>query len=685
MLGATQTRTMHLLFGDMDAKEMEREAEKLSGEIAAIAPQSGISSFVNRLMPDGLTPADMVLSTLKGAGELVDDVFGDPPARSASGADIERWVAAEEKLEDQSDPLTLEGMKARLPGLSRHGTGLSFFLPGEAVRMADLPLPVHTPQSMGTSARQVTHLEAQLSLVREGKLEEARHYRAGLAVGRSAQEQANLLRDEAAGAARDKVDTVGEAVMELAEAAQAYASAMEAALGLQERLQAAQDARLELIALIKQAKSNLSDPPDSLEDAQEEIEEAAKKAAKIGEAAGRATKIILPDEFATNVIEQIRTATAKNKADQTAAQRAQEKAAEAAQAAELECEAGEEKLGELDEKEAEVDACEVNAEKAAEKIEGELAAAGTELEQKENDMRGWAQGHAAVVTRNNQLADKVLDGTEMAEVEALTPAQEASVGQAKQAVWRTLAWLGSVEKDGRLQHSEGLSRDRQRDNLGSLIAHERRDLSRHAAALDNLNPCDYAEVVPAAFDTVSRVRRRLEAFGPAPEGLPGRHGEDPGSGGGPSGAGAGALPEVPGPASVFFDHDQPKGPGSAEPRLTQGFHDIGAYLQKAEGAKVTLTAHASVPGSSRYNRSLARRRAAVVRQLIERNAKAHAVTSIETNPIGDGDKSDPSTAEGAKVEARRKGGEYDDAHWRRVDVAVRGPDTETDESESLSG
>ncbi len=700
MGSAAGCRLMHVVFSDLDAKGVDAALDDLKEELAAVPPTSGIGNLANRLRSPLVTgdewtdrAADFLSDKIYGKTEKLLDAGPGPHARVA------RWESAEKKRVRLGDPTAPENHldnalagRFTVPVASPLGTGLAApFGPagGSGVgpllgigppksdgRLRDLPTPPHTGQELSEAQARHQSLLGQLHLLQNGRIKEAHQARQAAAVMGSTVKRSQQLADGAAAAVAEQDDDLKAQFRKTLEAANTQAELMAKTARLQEFAQTIESKKKEMIKAIQGLIAKVSAPASS-EGGEEEQEpdQSAEEAAALKSALAKASA--LPSTDALNKIAADISARAGDVAKEKGElDKAQGKADQAGAKVEADQAAANDDMAKVVTAEEAAAAQAAGAEADRAQVKSEADAARAENDAQQEAMAGWATAHAAVADRNDDVARSLLSGEPEQGAGILTDAQRASVDKARNTVEHTLAWLTHVEQRGRLRNSQGLSGARNEQNKAFIQGHERAQLERMRGQLDTVTGQNYADIVPLVFDTVGRVRKRLQACAPPPDGPASDSGPstdtptpEPVPGATPTPEGE-ARPEVPGPAKALFDHDQPKPGGDVEPVVGQAFYDIASYLGQAEGAKVTLRAHASVPGNRGYNHRLAGRRAAVVKRMLLRNAVAQAVTQISVDPVGEGDKSDPDSANGAKAAGK---GEYSDAAWRRVDVSVRGP------------
>lgn len=298
----------------------------------------------------------------------------------------------------------------------------------------------------------------------------------------------------------------------------------------------------------------------------------------------------------------------------------------------------------------------LSAKQRAAQLRAELSKAQLAVADTRGTLETWVPVHELEARHNDNAAEKIQVGTADGDG-ALEPAQAQQLKRRAMAeLVRCRVWLQSQAGD--LRHDEGVPGGLKPGVRGGVEVVGQLDIS---AAIDQLRgattPDEILEAAAAALDLVGRLRERFGTVS-EPGGDPGEPEADELEG------------ETPPPnARVMFDRDFPRGGRDgvlAAPRMGEVYQ----YVRRNRNAKVHLTGHASVPGSKRYNRSLAQRRADVVRRMI---ADATGHTHVSARAVGEGSPERPHTA-GNEAEAKKaQGHKPDNPTWQRVDVEVQSP------------
>lgn len=295
-----------------------------------------------------------------------------------------------------------------------------------------------------------------------------------------------------------------------------------------------------------------------------------------------------------------------------------------------------------------------------------------EIAEAESSMNAWASVHEGVAVENDLIADKLLSGAEIVDGEAVTLSddQKANVQAALSDLDQCTAFCERCIRDGATLNFDNPIKKAtlpipRRDTALAAIAGRSaegvaqeglEDIAAIRARLGAVTPADYLEVIAQAFDTTSRIRKRLK-----PNEVKKKKGDQPPP----------PPPEPPKPedASVFFGFNQPtpgegRGPvleperaGTGEASMTR----YAKYLAEVPDAELTLVGHASVEGSQDYNLSLAMRRMAFVEREI--GTRSQTIPHVEAIAVGE---------EEAAVANPR--GELALASWRRVDMSISPPE-----------
>jgi len=340
---------------------------------------------------------------------------------------------------------------------------------------------------------------------------------------------------------------------------------------------------------------------------------------------------------------------------------------------------GESLHGKAEEFEAEFDKLSCDATTTQGQLETAIAQLDKEIRSDNDALNGWAVAHAVVVEDNSVTADAVLDGAEVddGEIVSLTHAQTRAQAVATKDVQRVLDSLVQIGAQ-RLVNREGLQEWLVQYNIQSIIEEGKEDCAAALSELASMAPEDFAEVVGGAYDTVGRIRKRLEPIPNPPaecaEEPPKKDGEGeqcegpdcdnpPPDSDNSDGHDDKPNPQpepidVPSPVTIHFKHDAPpaKAGGVFDGFGNAALSSLIDTLGRGKGGRLRAVGHASVEGSTAYNQGLSERRARYVQQSVEAKTSA----TVEASGVGE------------REAGKAKNGEDEAAYpeWRKVVVTV---------------